>query len=56
MNATHMAEDWEYLVKYHSSGVIACFSMWIETNFTYPKDKLLKMIMDIDSKSDCLYV
>lgn len=55
MNATHLKEDWKYLIKYHSSGVVASFTMWLDTNFAYPKEKLMKMIMDIDRISDSLY-
>lgn len=55
MNATNLKDDWKYLIKYHSSGIVASFTLWLDTNFVYPKEKLLKMIMDIDKVSDNLY-
>ena len=55
MNTSDCKDDWKYLINYHSYGTISAITMWIEDNFIYPKEKLLKMIMDIDEKSDCLY-
>lgn len=36
-------------------GGVASFAVWLDTNFAYPKEKLMKMIMDIDRISDSLY-
>lgn len=55
MGTEHLEEKWKYLINYHSNGVISTFTLWINTNFYFPKEQLLKMIMDIDMASDSLY-
>lgn len=55
MGTDQLKDDWKYLVNYHSNGTISSIAMWIEDNFSYPKEKLLNMIMAIDERSDSLY-
>ena len=55
MNATEMKDDWRFLTRYHSYALIAVLSLWLETGFTYPRKKLVNMIMSIDDCCDDLY-
>lgn len=55
MGATKSKVEWEYLVRYNCYGLIASLGLWIESNFAYPKDKLFRLIMDIDDKLDSIY-
>lgn len=55
MESTILKEDWKYMIRYHSSGVVSLFLMWIESNFIYPKEKLLQIITEIDELCDPMY-
>lgn len=55
-NSAEIKEDWKYIISYHCEGFIAALRLWLESNFTYPKEKLLKMYVDIDNATDFLYV
>ncbi len=55
MNTSKSNEDWNYLVRYHTGGIVAALTLWIETGFLYPKKRLLRMINRIDEQCDCLY-
>lgn len=41
-----------FFVKYHIHGCMAIFQYWAETNFSYPKDQLSKLIFSLDDKFD----
>ncbi len=56
MKADHLQEDWKYMIRYHSSGVVSVFLLWIESNFSLPKESILKMISEIDLRCDSMYI
>jgi AcrR family transcriptional regulator len=41
-------EELKYHVGYHVQGCLAIINRWVESNFTYPMDELVKIIADID--------
>ncbi|MCR6109927.1 TetR/AcrR family transcriptional regulator [Bacillus sp. A301a_S52] len=41
-------EELKYHVGYHVEGCLAIINRWVESNFTYPMDELVKIIADID--------
>ena len=56
MGTNYLQEDWKYMIRYHSSGVVSIFLLWIESNFSLSKEHILKMISDIDSRCDSMYI
>ncbi len=55
MNADKLSEGWQYLSRYAIGGYVHVISMWLDSNLTYPREKLLKMLRDIDDVIDPLY-
>jgi len=45
---SEISEELKFNVRYHIQGCLAIISRWVESNFTYPMDKLVKIIADID--------
>lgn len=56
MGTNYLQEDWKYMIRYHSSGVVSIFLLWIESNFSLSKEHIWKMISDIDSRCDSMYI
>lgn len=46
---SEMGEELKYNVRYHVYGCLAIISRWVESNFSYPMDKLAKTLGDIDA-------
>lgn len=55
MKTEAMPPEWKYMSYYHSAGIMSVFSAWLESDFAFPKEKLLKLIADIDLACDNLY-
>lgn len=55
VSAETAPEHWKYLINYSSAGFFATLEMWIESNFSFPKDKLLPLVISIDSAIDDLF-
>jgi AcrR family transcriptional regulator len=45
-------EELKYKVRYHVQGCLAIISRWAESNFTYPNDKLIRILSDIDKSME----
>ena len=45
-------EEWTFFASYHIQGCLAVISKWVETNYTYPKDKIIQIIKKIDIGMD----
>ncbi|WP_151736868.1 TetR/AcrR family transcriptional regulator ['Paenibacillus yunnanensis' Narsing Rao et al. 2020] len=45
-------EEWMFMATYHLQGCISMLEYWAKGNFTYPKDRLIKLIVDIDANFD----
>lgn len=56
MKADHLQEDWKYMIRYHCSGTVSVFLLWIESDFSLPKESILKMINEIDARCDSMYI
>ena len=55
MHTNELKEDWKYLIRYHNEGFMAALRLWADNDFAFPKEKLLKMVMDIDKVCDPLF-
>lgn len=55
MKSDELKEEWKYLIHYQNEGFIAALHMWLDNDFSYPKEKLLKLYLDIDRVTDSLY-
>ena len=55
MDMPEMKEEWKFISRYQNEGFISVLSLWLETDLIYPKEKLLRLLIDIDSVCDPLY-
>lgn len=55
MTIETMPIRWKHLIHYSSSGFISLVEMWIQSNFSYPKEDLIQITIEIDSTLDTLY-
>lgn len=46
---SEVGEELKYNVRYHVYGCLAIINRWVESNFSYPIDKLAKTLGDIDT-------
>lgn len=46
---SEVEEELKYNVRYHVQGCLAIISRWVASNFSYPMDKLVKTLGEIDS-------
>lgn len=51
-----VTEEWWFLTRYHMHGFLAIIGRWMEHDYAYPKDKLIDMIIKIDTAFDELTV
>lgn len=47
-----VTEEWRFLTRYHLQGCLAIIGRWVENDYTYPKDKLIDMILKVDTHFD----
>ena len=55
MKADTLKEDWKYLIRYQNDGFVAVLRLWLDNDFSLPKEDLLKMIINIDDVMDPLF-
>lgn len=55
MKLAESREEWEYLNRFICDGTIAVFVKWLESDFSFPKDKLIDLIIAVDKKCFPLY-
>lgn len=51
-NISKADESMEFYIQYHLMGCLSIISRWVETDFKYPKEKLVEMVAGIDSNFD----
>lgn len=51
-NQIAVTEELQFLIKYHIQGCLAIVSRWAESNYSYPKDKLADIILNVDINFD----
>ncbi|NJI78940.1 TetR family transcriptional regulator [Clostridioides difficile] len=49
-----LSEEWNFLVRYHIQGFLAVLALWAENNFMLPKDKILHIVLKLDTNFDRL--
>ncbi len=55
-NHSEISEELKYNIRYHVQGCLAIISRWVESNFTYPMDELVKIIADIDRNTEYYFM
>lgn len=55
MNSVKLHENWKYMIHYHASGIVSLFFLWIDSNFSIPKEQVLEIIAEIDERCDSMY-
>lgn len=55
MKTDYIKEDWRYMIRYQSEGFIALLKLWLDSDFAFSKDKLLKVVLDLDDAIDPLF-
>lgn len=55
MKTSEMKQEWRYLDHYFTAGFVALLQKWLESDFSFPKERLLELIMAIDTACDQLY-
>ncbi len=55
MHADELKEEWKYLIRYQIEGFMATLRLWADSDFAFPKEMLLKLVMDIDKVCDPLF-
>lgn len=55
MKSETMHEEWKYISRYLNGGCIHAISLWLESDFSVPKDTLIQIIKNIDEVCDPLY-
>ncbi|MEC0184712.1 TetR/AcrR family transcriptional regulator [Paenibacillus peoriae] len=51
-NQKEISEEWIFMAKYHLQGCISIIEYWAENNFSYPKERLTKLILEVDYNFD----
>lgn len=47
-----VTDEWKYYASYHVQGILAIIRRWAESGFEYSKNKIVKIIVKIDSGFD----
>jgi AcrR family transcriptional regulator len=55
MDSDKMREGWQYLSRYSVGGFVHMISMWLDSDMSFPRETLLKMLREIDTVIDPLY-
>jgi len=50
----YISEEYNCIIKYHLHGCMAILSAWAENNFLYPKEKIINIILKVDTNVDLL--
>lgn len=55
MKTDYIKEEWRYMIRYQSEGFIALLKLWLDSDFAFSRDKLLKVVLDLDDVIDPLF-
>lgn len=47
-----ITEEWHFLTRYHMEGILSIISRWVENDYSYPKNKLIDIILKVDANFD----
>lgn len=47
-------QKWQFYTRYHIQGCLSILSLWAESNFYYPKEKIINIILNVDTNFDSL--
>ncbi len=55
MKSDFIKEEWAYLIRYQNDGFVSVLRLWLESDFSLPKEKLLEMVIEVDNSMDPMY-
>lgn len=56
MKTDTLNEESMYLIRYQNDGFVSVLNLWLESDFSLPKDKLIRLITDVDNAIDPIYL
>ncbi|GIO22884.1 TetR/AcrR family transcriptional regulator [Oceanobacillus sp. J11TS1] len=52
LNITDISEELEYYAEYHLQGCFAMISKWADSDFAYPREKMIKIMANVDANME----